>query len=122
MNGITVPIVDDSEPFREGLRALLATTPELEVVAEAGDGLEAIAASIAHQPDVVLMDLNMPGMSGLDATREIVARSPHVAVLGSLWPGRRRRVHGSAGRCPWVPAHGHPQCGGRTSEAGRPRR
>ncbi len=74
-------ICDDHAPFREGLRALLSTTTEVEVVGEAPDGRAAIAAALALQPDVVLMDLTMPGMSGVEATERVLARCPHIAVL-----------------------------------------
>jgi DNA-binding NarL/FixJ family response regulator len=78
---IRVLICDDHAPFREGLRALLGTTTELEVVGEAPDGRAAVAAALTLQPDVVLMDLTMPGMSGVEATERVLARCPHIAVL-----------------------------------------
>src|SRR5207247_5699769 len=67
--------------FRDGLRALLGSAPDTELVAEAATGKEVVAAAIEHQPDVVVMDLHMPGLNGIEATRQIVATSPHVAVL-----------------------------------------
>jgi DNA-binding NarL/FixJ family response regulator len=76
-----VLIADDHVSFRSGLRALLETAGDMTVVGEAGTGLEAIEKSVSLQPDVVLMDLNMPGMDGLEATRRIVHGAPHVAVL-----------------------------------------
>jgi DNA-binding NarL/FixJ family response regulator len=78
---IRVLICDDHAPFREGLRALLSTTTEVEVVGEAPDGRAAVTAALALQPDVVLMDLTMPGMSGVEATERVLARCPHIAVL-----------------------------------------
>ena len=81
MTGLRVLIADDHPVFRGGLRALLATDPDLEVVAEAADGAEAIALTAREQPDVVLMDLHMPDRDGVDATREILQADPHVGVL-----------------------------------------
>ncbi len=74
-------IADDHAAFRAGLRALLETAGDVTVVGEAGTGHEAIAAVAALHPDVVLMDVNMPGLDGVEATRRIVDASPHVAVL-----------------------------------------
>lgn len=77
---ITVLVVDDHPLFRDGLTALLATVPDVEVVGTAATGEEAVRAAAALVPDVVLMDLNLPGMPGLEATRRIVAAGP-TAVL-----------------------------------------
>ena len=76
-----VLIADDHTSFRSGLRALLETAGDMAVVGEAGTGDEAVSKTAALQPDVVLMDLNMPGIGGLEATRRIVEQAPHVAVL-----------------------------------------
>jgi DNA-binding NarL/FixJ family response regulator len=76
-----VVIADDHPVFRGGLRALLGTDPDLEVVGEASTGTEAVELAEAVQPDVMVMDLHMPGLDGVAATREIVRVSPHVAVL-----------------------------------------
>ncbi|RME60160.1 MAG: DNA-binding response regulator, partial [Caldilineae bacterium] len=80
-NGIQVLIVDDSEPFRQGLRSLLGATPDMALAGEAGTGREAIRLAERLQPDVILMDLHMPDVNGIEATREIVRTSPHIAIL-----------------------------------------
>jgi NarL family two-component system response regulator LiaR len=78
---IRVLLADDHAILRKGIRALLSTEPDVEVVGEAGDGAEALAQAEALQPDVILMDLVMPGMDGIEATRQIVARQPGARVL-----------------------------------------
>ena len=78
---IRVLVVDDHPLFRNGLTALLETLPDLVVVGDAGDGETAVSRAIELQPDVVLMDLNLPGTPGLEATRRIVAAAPGCAVL-----------------------------------------
>ena len=76
-----VLVADDSADFREGIRALLASVDGLELVGEAVDGNAAVAGALELQPDVVLMDLHMPGRNGIEATRDIVSAAPHIAVL-----------------------------------------
>jgi NarL family two-component system response regulator LiaR len=78
---IRVLIADDHAIVRKGLRALLATEPGIEVVAEAEDGNEAVALVGRARPDVVLMDLVMPGTDGLEATRSILAARPKTRIL-----------------------------------------
>ena len=78
---IRVLIVDDHPLFRTGLESLLATVDDVEVVAAVADGESAVAAATELVPDVVLMDINMPGTSGLEATRRLAAVAPQVAVL-----------------------------------------
>ncbi len=78
---VRVLIVDDHAHFRAGLRALLGTTDEVEVCGEAASGEEALTAVARHQPDVVLLDLAMPGMGGIAATQRILETTPHVRVL-----------------------------------------
>ncbi|HEX3705017.1 MAG TPA: response regulator transcription factor [Mycobacteriales bacterium] len=74
-------IVDDHPMFREGLRVLLDAVDDVQVVGESATGEEAVIAAADLQPDVVLMDLNMPGLNGVEATRRIVGESPHIGVL-----------------------------------------
>jgi DNA-binding NarL/FixJ family response regulator len=81
MDVIRVLIADDHPMFRFGLKALLCAAPGLEVAGEAADGEAAVTQAASLQPDVVVMDLNMPGLNGLEATRTILQTSPHIAVL-----------------------------------------
>lgn len=78
---IRVLVVDDHPLFRSGLRGLLETVADVEVVGEAADGDTAVSRAVELRPHVVLMDLNLPGTPGLEATRRIVAAAPEVAVL-----------------------------------------
>ncbi len=81
MDVIRVLVADDHPMFRFGLKALLGAAPDLEVAGEAADGEAAVAQAASLQPDVVVMDLNMPGLNGLEATRRLLQTSPHIAVL-----------------------------------------
>jgi len=78
---VRVVIADDHPTFRRGLAALLASVPDIDLVGEAVDGESAVEQSRVLNPDVVLMDLSMPGFGGVEATRRIVADAPSVAVL-----------------------------------------
>jgi DNA-binding NarL/FixJ family response regulator len=80
---IRVLIADDQAMVRAGLRLILENRPDMEVVAEAADGEEAVAAAGRHSPDVVLMDVRMPRLDGIEATRQIISelRSTRVLVL-----------------------------------------
>ena len=83
---IRVLVVDDHAVVRKGIRALLAETEGIEVIGEAGDGQEAMAQADALSPDVILMDLVMPGVDGIEATRQIAAgkAGPPILVLTSF--------------------------------------
>jgi DNA-binding NarL/FixJ family response regulator len=76
-----VLIADDHPVFRDGLASLLEPLPGIEVVARASDGHEAVALAAEHAPDVIVMDVQMPGLNGIEATRQVVANRPQVGVL-----------------------------------------
>ena len=78
---ITCLIVDDHEVVREGLRLSLSRAPHIRVVGEAGDGRAAIEMAERRKPNVVIMDVRMPGLDGLDATKELTQKDTNVAVL-----------------------------------------
>jgi DNA-binding NarL/FixJ family response regulator len=81
MEPLRVLIADDHPLFRHGIAALLSATPDLEVVGEATSGEEAIRLADSLQPDVILMDIRMPGVNGIEATRQIQHASPHIRIL-----------------------------------------
>ncbi len=79
---LRILLVDDHAMVRQGLRSVLENYPDLEVVGEAGDGEAAISIAAVLKPDVVVMDINMPKIDGIEATRHIVAEHPEVVVIG----------------------------------------
>ena len=74
-------LADDHPIFRAGVRSLLDAQPDMEIVAEAEDGAGAVEAARKHNPDVVVIDVSMPGMNGVEATRRITAEAPGIKVL-----------------------------------------
>jgi len=78
---VRVLLVDDDDLMRAGLRAVLRSDPAVEVVGEAANGRSAVAAARTHRPDVVLMDVRMPDLDGIAATREVLAVSPEIRVV-----------------------------------------
>jgi DNA-binding NarL/FixJ family response regulator len=78
---VRIMIVDDSEIFRSGLRRMLEAQPDWEVCGEAADGLEAVQRTRQLVPDVIVMDLAMPRISGIDATHEILREFPKIPIV-----------------------------------------
>ena len=78
---LRILVADDSDAFRAGLAALLGSVDGVTLAGEATSGEEAISRALELHPDIVLMDLHMPGRNGIEATREIVSAAPHIAVL-----------------------------------------
>ncbi len=81
MEPIRVLIADDHPFYREGVRTMLSVAPDIDVAGEAASGDEAVAQAATLQPDVILMDLKMPGLNGVEAARRILRTSPHIGVL-----------------------------------------
>jgi DNA-binding NarL/FixJ family response regulator len=79
---IRILLVDDVEKIRESLRSILATYPHFEIVGEAHDGEEAVLAVAQFKPSVVVMDINMPRLNGIEATARIRRTYPHMVVVG----------------------------------------
>lgn len=81
MDRISILIADDEPSFRNGLRALLNSDDALDLVGDATTGDQAIRLAADSQPDIILMDINMPGVNGIEATRRILTTSPHIGIL-----------------------------------------
>lgn len=108
---IRVLVADDHAVVRSGLGQLLATAPDLELAGEAANGEEAVALSEAEKPDVILMDISMPGLDGVEATRRIVARDPEarVVMLTSLADNRKILDALEAGASGYLLKHAGPE-------------
>jgi len=99
---IRVLVADDHPVFRRGMRAILGAEPDTELVGEATDGEEAVALALQMQPDVILMDLNMPKLTGIEATQRILETNPDTAILmltmfeddKSIFAAMRAGAHG----------------------------
>lgn len=101
-------LVDDHRIIRTALAAVLKGIPDYEVVGEAADGEQAVEASLRLSPDVVVMDISMPKLDGIEATRRIVARQPGVRVIGLSMheSGEMRKRMLAAGAVGYVPKGG----------------
>ena len=123
METIRLLLADDHAPFREGLRALLRSEADMELVGETATGEEAIRLAAALQPDVILMDLHMPTVNGITATQTILATSPHISILVLTMFEDDDSVFGPASRCARLSPQRCAQGGDRASHSGsQPRR
>jgi DNA-binding NarL/FixJ family response regulator len=103
-----VLIVDDQRPTRQGLKALLASSSQMEVVGEAADGQECVDLVAEHHPDVVVMDVQMPVMNGLEATRRIKRQWPEVRVVVLTMYAAHQAAALAAGADAFLLKSGHP--------------
>jgi DNA-binding NarL/FixJ family response regulator len=81
MRPVRIVLVEDNEVFRDALELLLGMRGDVQVVASVGDGAAAISAAVEHRPDVVLMDYRLPALDGVQATEQVLAAMPEVAVV-----------------------------------------
>lgn len=81
MSRVRLLLADDHDLFREGLAGIISTQPDMQIVGEAGDGLEAIVKARELKPDLILMDIQMPGCDGLEATQKIKLESPETVIV-----------------------------------------
>ena len=101
---IRILIADDMALLRSGLSCLLRSTPEFDVVGEAEDGFDAVEKAEALVPDVILMDVSMPKLNGIEATRRIAATHPHIRIIGLSMhdEGYMAKAMDDAGACGYV--------------------
>ena len=92
-NTVRVLVADDHETIRDGLRFMVKTMPGWEVCGEACDGREAVEKALDLQPSIVVMDMGMPGLNGLEATRQIRKRCPHTEVLAFTGIEEEKLIH-----------------------------
>ena len=116
MTAIRVLLADDHPVVREGLRGMLAAEPDIEVVGEAASGPEAVALAERLRPDVILMDLRMPGGDGVEATRRLAGTTVVVLTTYDSDTDILRAVEAGAAR---LPAEGHAAGGAGRPGAGR---
>ena len=120
---IRVLLVDDDALVRSGLRMMLAGAPQIEVVGEADDGREVLAAVDRHRPDVVLMDIRMPQLDGIEATRLLRAQpSPPAVIVLTTFDADELVLRRAARRRRRLPAQGHAAGRDRARDRARPRR
>ncbi len=81
---VKILIAADHKLMREGLRLLLDSQPDMKFIAEAGNGLDATDATQMHNPDIVIMDINIPGLNGIDATKQLLKFNPDVNSIAEL--------------------------------------
>ncbi len=91
---IRIMIADDHKVTREGIKALIRNEPGMEVICEAGDGQEAIAMAENQSPQIIVMDISMPGLNGIDAARQIKAKWPRIKIIALSMYSERRYVAG----------------------------
>jgi len=89
---VRILLADDHRIVREGLRSLLEKQPDMEVIAEADNGRTTVVLSRKHKPDVVIMDITMPDLNGIEATRQIITNSPGIKVLALSMHSTRKLV------------------------------
>lgn len=92
--GIKIILADDHKIVRDGLRTLLERESDMEVIAEAEDGRAVVNLAKQLSPDLVIMDIIMPGLNGIDATRDIIRKDPHIKVIGLSMHSDKRFVSG----------------------------